>query len=693
VSTLDKVFDAKNLRRAYRWILSNPDAQYKAYFRDSYNAFALASETHLQLIRRKGLQERYEVTHASKILIPKPSGAVRPITLLTVEDQIVYQACVNVVADALKKSTFRRYEKRVFAHLYAGKSSQFFYKKWQTSYRKFAKRIRSAFTDGYAFIADFDLASFYDSIDHHVLRHFLSELKIDEDTITFLLDCLKVWTSSTWSNGPQNIYHAHGIPQGPLPSGMLSEAVLQHIDIAGEQGSKTIYLRYVDDIKILARSELELRRKLIKLDIAAREIGLFPQTSKINIHRIVDPDEEVKSISRPLENSIRLYVDQKKLAARILELSRNSKLGASNVSRFKFLLAHAEPTYRLNGRLMRVLRRNPDLAGSICSYIAKYDKIPAKLAADIVSAIKEPELYHAVTASLLRASLGRLDSSTSAEVGKFAAERLLRPPRGAILLQPGYKEAVVACALDAGALSFADYEKILLEEKDWWVRKSCLRELNEGRYGPANYAVLVNQCLRMKEGEVARGAASLMLRDSVPLSKPYGNVEITAKQALKVAGIIKAVGQPPSRINTIIAYILDRNETAYDWRRFFGKEHRHVEVHAIFLKRNRETNIDAFLVQLDSFLDFVTRELWRRFKPGSQCPAYGHAVKDAILSAALPKAMACLLKLHDLRLQSATAHPRTKAGAPTRRLKHGDFYKLRPELIDAFDEIETNIAP
>ena len=335
----------------------------------------------------------------------------------------------------------------------------------KNSYRKFAKRIRSAYTDGYDFIADFDLASFYDSIDHHVLRHFLSELKIDEDTITFLLDCLKVWTSSTWSNGPQNIYHGHGIPQGPLPSGMLSEAVLQHIDIAGEQGSKTIYLRYVDDIKILARSELELRRKLIKLDIAAREIGLFPQTSKINIHRIADPDEEVQSVSRPPENSIRPYVDQKKLATRILELSRNGKLGASNVSRFKYLLAHAEPTYRLNVRLMRVLRRNPDLADNVCAYIAKYDKIPVRLAADIVSAIKEPELYHAVTASLLRASLGRLDASTTVEVGKFAAERLLRPPRGAILLQPSYKEALVACALDAGALTFADYEKKFLSKK------------------------------------------------------------------------------------------------------------------------------------------------------------------------------------------------------------------------------------
>lgn len=694
MTTIDRVFDTTNLRRAYRWILSNPDAQYKSYFRDSYDSFALASETHLKLIKARGVGEKYEPAHASKILVPKPSGAIRPITLLTVEDQIVYQACVNLIADALKKRTLRRYDKRVFAHLYAGKSSPFFYKRWQTSYRKFARKIRSAYADGYDCIANFDLASFYDSIDHHVLKHFLYELEIDGDTVSFLLECLKIWTSSTWSNGPQNIYHEHGIPQGPLASGMLSEAVLQHIDTAGEQGTKTIYLRYVDDIKILARSELELRRKLIKLDIASREIGLFPQTSKINIHRIIDPDDEVKTVSRPLEPSIKPFVNQKRLAARLLDLTRNGRLGPTTVPRFKFLLAHAEPTHRLNGRLMRILHRSPDLAGSICAYISKYEKLPGKLASEIVAVIKGPELYHAVNASLIRASLGKLGTTANAELSQFATERLNNPSRGAIPLQPSYKEALIACVLHAGNLTFAQYEKLLIDEKDWWVRKSALRELSEPRYGRASYVILINRCLRMSEGEVARRAAALMLQDGLPLGKPYGDVETTAKQTLKVAGIIKSVGQPSSRINSIIAYMLGRPETGYDWRLFFGKEHRHAEVHAFFLKRNRETNIDAFLVALDSFCDFLTRELWRRNKPaGSSCPAFGHAIKDAVLAAALPKAMACFVKLHDLRLQSATAHPRTKSGKPGRRLKYRDFYNLRQELVDAFDEIEATVVP
>jgi hypothetical protein len=122
---------------------------------------------------------------------------------------------------------------------------------------------------------------------------------------------------------------------------MLSEAVLLHLDEAGEQGSRTIYLRYVDDIKILARTEDELRPKLIKLDIAAKEIWLFPQTSKINIRKIIDPNEEIKSVSRPPEPALNPIPNQKKVVKRLLQLSRNGKIGAPNITRFKYLLAHA----------------------------------------------------------------------------------------------------------------------------------------------------------------------------------------------------------------------------------------------------------------------------------------------------------------------------------------------------------------
>lgn len=694
MSELDKVFDLRNLRRAYRWILSNPDALYKSYFRDSYDAFAIASDSHLKWIRSEALKERLRITHASKILVPKPSGTLRPITLLTVEDQIVYQACVNLIADALKRKTKKRYEKRVFAHLYAGKSSPFFYYQWQRSYRKFARRVRESYNDGYHYIANFDLASFYDSIDHYVLRHFLKETGIDEDTIGFLLECLKTWTSSTWSNGPQNIYHEHGIPQGPLASGMLSEAVLQYIDTAGEQGRKTIYLRYVDDIKILAKSEDELRRKLIKLDIVAKEIGLFPQTAKINIHRIQNPDHEVKSVSRPPEASLRPNVDQKKLATRILELTRNGKVASPEATRFKYLIAHAEPTSRLNARLIKTLHKHPELSPAICGYISRYKKIPGKLADNIVGYLGGLELYHSVHGQLLRACLGRLPAHHSDVVGRFCADRLLRPKKGSIPVQPLYKEALIAWSLEAKSISFAEYENILGQESDWWVKKSALRQLTSDLFGPATYVDFLNKCLRVQEAEVARIASSRMIQENIRLARPYGDVETTAKQMLKAARIIRVVGDAESRINEILSYILDRKKSSYDWKKFFGKEHNHAERMAIFLKRNRESNIDAFLVQLDSYCDYITEHVYARLKPGKTYPNFGVAIKDPILKARTPNAMSVFDKLHALRLESTTAHPRSKkTGSATRRLKHKDYYRIRKDLVVAFDELEKQITP
>lgn len=695
MTDLSRVFDLENLRRAYRWTLSNPDAAYKSYFRDSYESFAIASDTHLKWIRAEGLKDRYEVSHASKVLVPKPSGVLRPIALLTVEDQIVYQAIVNVIADELKKITRQHYEKRVFAHLYAGKSSKFFYIKWQRSYRKFANRLRNCYLRGYDHIANFDLTAFYDSIDHHVLTHFLKELNIDDEAIEYLIRCLHKWTSTTWSNGPTNIYHQHGIPQGPLASGMLSEVVLQHLDKAGEQGGqRIIYLRYVDDIKILAKTEKTLRAKLIKLDITSKEIGLFPQTAKINIRKISDPDGEIKSVSRPPEPSLVPAVDQKNLTARILELCRRGRVASSDSTRFKYLLAKVNPNHRLNARLIRVLRAHPEYAPQIASYISRYIKIPAGMAADIKAYLDDQELYHSVLAAILDACLGRLPPRYAHDIGQLAADRLLRPKAGALPLQPTYKASLIAWALSTQKLTFAEYDRIVSVEPDWWIKKRSVATLTSDIYGVPSYEAFLNARMREDNSEVARISAARLVEGAHKLAHPYGSVKKTAKLILKEAKIIRAVGAPDSLIPQIISSILERRRTDFDWKVLFGSGHKHSERMMIMIGRDREANIEKFLVHFDSWCDLLLSEIYKRLKPGKTYPAYGSALNDANLAAALPTAIPALKALHTLRLESSVAHPRNKkTGKPTRRLKYHDFYKIRKQLILAVDEIEGVIAP
>jgi len=697
LADLDRVFDLKNLRRAYRWLLSNTDVSYKNYFRDSYDAFAIASDTLLKRIRKEGLSGRYMPSHASKVMIPKASGTLRPITLLSVEDQIVYQAMINVVADTLKPRTKQRYRKRVFAHLYAGKSSPFFYLRWQDSYRLMGKTIATAHSRGFVYVASFDLTAFYDSIDHHVLRYFLNEIGIEDEAIQLLMDCLEKWTSSTWTNSPTAIYHRHGIPQGPLPSGMLSEVVLQHIDAVGERGeagNQTRYVRYVDDIRILAKSEDALRRKLIALDLATKEVGLFPQTSKINIRKVSDPADELKVVSRPAADDSWTVFDQKLLVKRLLELSKKGRVSPASTSRFRYLLAQALPDQKLSNRLLTVLTHHPEMVGPTSRYLQTYPKIPKGLAAKVLHLLNASELYHAVNGELLRATLGRLNAADTITFGRFSSDRLFRAKAGQLRLQPTYKEALIACVVQSNQITFAELEGLQKTETDWWVRKCMLRELKTGIFGAGSYRDFLNVSLRFDECETALCSAARLTNEGVTLQRPYGDVHESAKALLKAAKVIKSTGAPKSLINLIIGYVLKRPETGYDWIRFFGDEHRKAEQMALLLKQRRETDIDAFLTQLDSFADEITHELFRRFCPGKKYPNYGPAVHHPTLTAKLPLAMGAFQTLHNLRLSSFTAHPRSqKSGVATRRLKHADLGKIRPALIIAFDELESSVSP
>jgi hypothetical protein len=195
--------------------------------------------------------------------------------------------------------------------------------------------------------------------------------------------------------------------------------------------------------------------------------------------------------------------------------------------------------------------------------------------------------------------------------------------------------------------------------------------------------------MRIAESEISRCAAARLVEHSLPLDKPYGDVFEPAKLILRASKIIKSVGKPPSMINSILAYVLKRRETNYDWIAFFGADHRHAEQMTIFLKQSRETDIDAFLIRLDSFADKIAEVLFRKYCSDKQYPAYGSALKNPMLGTLFPTTMKAFSELHKLRLDSITAHPRSlKTGTGTRRLKHRDFAKLQPALLAAFDELE-----
>lgn len=343
-------------------------------------------------------------------------------------------------------------------------------------------------------------------------------------------------------------------------------------------------------------------------------------------------------------------------------------------------------------RLLKLLEHQPELSSAVGRYFSRAPRISDGVSKSILEILRRAELYHAVNADLLNGVNGVSDSSKN-DIGLFCRDRLISPAKGLLRPQPTYREALVGFALYAGSLSYAQLDALYSAEEDWWVRKRVLSRVTANQFGLASYRALINQELRHPHGEVSVVAASKIAVGDAALSKPYGDAQDRAKRVLKAANVIRVAGSPPSLINSVLSYVLKIAETGYDWKRFFGKRHRDVEEIAISIKRSRETDIDALILRLDSFADAITEILFARLLPGSTMPGYGTAIANPTLNSTLPVAMPAFRDLRTLRSKSITAHPRQKSGGKTVRLKHSDFYAIRPQVAAALVEIEATIIP
>jgi retron-type reverse transcriptase len=235
----------QNFQLAWERIRRGSNVQYKRFFSHLYPSYQFAHPAVLFEVIAELRRGTYQPSPATTIYFPKVSRVLRPITLLCLNDQIVYQAIVNTIANRFYAILRPDYETKAFGALFAGRNSKFFYRSWKQSYKAYNKAIRRTFLNGNDILADFDLISFFDLIDHKVLRAVLAARVKNGEILDLLVSCLECWTK-----GNPNIYsRGHGIPQGPEASAFLAEIFLHEFDKA--KYGRVKYLRYVDDVKLL----------------------------------------------------------------------------------------------------------------------------------------------------------------------------------------------------------------------------------------------------------------------------------------------------------------------------------------------------------------------------------------------------------------------------------------------------------
>lgn len=690
---LNKAFEISNLVRAWRWTVSNPEPYFKNYFRHIYRAYSLAHKELLDDLRLRLNSNTFKESPAIKIYQPKKSGIQRTITLISVEDQIVYQSLVNIIAEKLTKQIKKLQYKTVFSHIYAGTSSPFFYRNWKKGYSEFSKAIRQTYKDGYEYSASFDLTACYDTIDHSVLRHFLLNLNIDNDFCDFLIRLLKKWTTKH-DNEP--IYQGHGIPQGPLPSGLLSECVLRYFDSTYPKSTRFKYFRYVDDIRLFSKTESDLRKQLVNLDLKSKEIGLFPQNRKIEIHKIQNIEDELKSISNPLEVVDTLpELDQEIVYKRIVELT--AKFKVIHETRFKHVLSKSEPNAKTSNRLVRILEQEPHLYNHIYNYFSKVDKLSESISNRLIILLKYYDHYPGFTAGLIRLLRKSIHPKSSNELVNYCKEIVEKIDKGnaSLFITSELKSAALSVLFINHTITWARVRAIFALKPEWWLCSDLVRFIDRDVWGEPNYFDLINILVQNKNFDVALVSSEILITENILLNTG-GTINPQAQILLKKAGIIGRKRATHCVISEFMCEILDNSMSRINWKVFLGNRYNLVQSKVITWASYNGTDASAWINLADTINDILLDVLCNHdtnignYALGGNVGGFINTSTSRFANS-YPLFRKGMVEVHNKRLISDLSHPIKKTTKrPTRRIKHSEIKPIKRMLIQGYLEVWNN---
>jgi hypothetical protein len=390
-----------NFELAFQRLVRGQNREYKSFFRHLYPSFQLGLSENIQDLTESLKRGRDQPSEAICVYSPKQNGVLRPLRLLTITDQLVYQAIGNVVANAFRKQQQKLAFTRAFGAIVGGGTAPFFYRSWKVSYKAFDRAMVTAFNKGNHVVADFDLVSFFELIDHRLLRGVLAKRVKDDALLDLLMRCLGTWTINAKSGAL-----GHGIPQGPETSAFLAECVMFGFDILRLKG--VAYMRYVDDIKLLAQDETSVRRGLLTLDLESKRLGLVPQAQKIGFRTVTNIRELRKTVPSKLAALTKTGHVSAASHARLERILRASLTGrgpsveVADSTRFKFALGRLNRRRWILRRVAPLMDRRPDLAWLIAEYCKKFTQ--DREAADLLlAAIRQDPAYDASAAAYIEA--------------------------------------------------------------------------------------------------------------------------------------------------------------------------------------------------------------------------------------------------------------------------------------------------
>lgn len=230
-SLKDKLHTRANLEAAWHRVRQNKGAS--GVDRQTIGHFEANLEANLERLRQQLRDDTYTPQAVRRTWIDKPgSKEKRPLGIPTVRDRVAQMALLQVLEP-------------IFEHGFAPQSYGF---RPGRSCKDALRRVDQLVKEGFAWIVDADLKSYFDSIPKARLLARVGE-KISDGSVLALVE---KYLNQSVMDGLEKWTPESGTPQGAVISPLLSNIYLNPLDhLMAERGWEMV--RYADDFIILCR--------------------------------------------------------------------------------------------------------------------------------------------------------------------------------------------------------------------------------------------------------------------------------------------------------------------------------------------------------------------------------------------------------------------------------------------------------
>lgn len=257
---LDEIISRRTLYQAFDRVRDNGGC--RGADGVTLGEFAERLETELDNLQDRLIRRLYHPYPLLRFEIPKSESKMRALCVPTVRDRVL-QTAVHLVTRPI-------FEAELEACSYAYREGR--------SVRDAVRRVDELRRQGYHWVVDADIVSFFDNIPHERLLARLERLPLDP----YVRTLFERWIRVEIYEG-QCIYRLErGIPQGSVVSPMLANLFLDELDEnLALFGQKLV--RYADDFLILCKSPEQAAEALELTDylLGELELRLHPEKTRM----------------------------------------------------------------------------------------------------------------------------------------------------------------------------------------------------------------------------------------------------------------------------------------------------------------------------------------------------------------------------------------------------------------------------